>query len=300
MGRKRNNDNLVLGTTPMCPNAHQLERMEADADYECDACSVDLLNGTCYFGCAPCDYSLCGGCYVKLATGTLEGAVALANPSQDCASAAAHDDGRLDPDVAELCEHFEVEGRVMLRLNQVMRERQDTFGPDIEKLWEELRMARNPAGLLMAKIRQMQDGSFVGKRPTPKEVKRVIEKFRLDEDARTKLADFICKRPERLKEDLFEIERRLEGSGRPSAVVMTLLVKMHRGEKLPELQRSASHRDYGTLASRQKEYGEIVHHRGAASGDDSRSVGTDPRSRGGSRERRRSRSRSRGRRRPSG
>ena len=28
--------------------------------------------GCCYYGCEPCDYSLCGGCYVKLATGTME------------------------------------------------------------------------------------------------------------------------------------------------------------------------------------------------------------------------------------
>lgn len=287
MGRKRNNDDLVLDTTPVCPNAHKLERMEADADYECDACSVDVLNGTCYFGCAPCDYSLCGGCYVKLATGTLKGSVALANSNPDPAT---QDDGRLDPDVEELCEHFEVEDRVMLKLNQEMRKRQDTFGPDIEKLWEELRMARNPSGLLMAKLRQMQDGTFVGKRPTPKEVKRVIEKFRLDEDARTKLADFICKRPERQEEDLFEIERRLEGSGKPSAVVMTLLVKMHRGEKLPEMQRSVSHRDYGqTHPGRQKDASDSGPNRGSAV-------------HGGFRERRRSRtrSRSRGRRRPPG
>merc|ERR1719264_335234 len=69
----------------------------------------------------------------------------------------------------------------------------------------------------MAKIRQIQDGSFVGKVKTPKEVQRLIEKYRL------------------------------ENSGNPSAVVMMMMVKLHRGEKLPEPLRGTPHRDFGEL-----------------------------------------------------
>merc|ERR1719215_703612 len=99
----------------------------------------------------------------------------------------------------------------------------------------------------MAKIRQMQDGTFVGKVKPPKDVQRLIEKYRLDNDARNKLAGFICSRPSSAKDDLFEIERRLETSGNPSATVMMMMVKLHRGEKLPEPLRGTPHRDFCDL-----------------------------------------------------
>jgi len=278
MGRKRNSDSSALGVVPTCPKFHTLERRSSsDADYECDSCQAEVECGSIFFGCGPCDYSLCSACYVKLATGTLENAQ-TGSAQGSVGSSAVPTDNRIDPDVADLCDHYEIEDRIMLKLNEAMRARQDTFGRDIEKLWEELSSARSPAGLLMAKIRQMHEGTFVGKVEPPKEVLRVIEKYRLDEDARTKLVDFICKRPDTAKNDLYEIERRLENSGRPSAVVMTMIVKLHRGEKLPEIQRTASHRDYGEL------------NRGFGGRAGSSSHGDKDR------DRRRSRSRSRGRR----
>lgn len=243
MGRKKKDDGdaSAMGVLPTCPNNHALQRRVADGEFECDICSGDIASGMCFFGCSPCDYSLCNGCYIKLATGTLEGA-------EDSSAVDVITGTRVDPDVAELCEHYSIEDRIMLKLNEIMKERQSTFVGDMEKLWDELEGARSPAGLLMAKIRQMQEGTFVGKVKPPKDVQRLIEKYRLDNDARNKLTGFICSRPGSAKEDLFEIERRLETSGNPSATVMTMMVKLHRGEKLPEPFRAAPHRDFGTLA----------------------------------------------------
>jgi len=185
---------------------------------------------------------------VKLATGTLVGEQGSQAPVAE-----AGGPPRIDPDVADLCDHYEIEDRIMLKLNEALKERPTTFAGDIQSLWESLATARSPAGLLMAKIRHMQEGTFVGKAEPPKDVLRVIEKYRLDEDARTKLTDFICKRPNTAKEDLFEIERRLENSGRPSAVVMTMIVALQKGSKLPELQRSAPHRDYAEIGGSRKD-----------------------------------------------
>lgn len=255
MGRKRNVDTGSKGADPTCPNGHTLRRRVADGDYECDACSVEVSSGCCFYGCEPCDYSLCGGCYVKLATGSLEEAPAPADAAAAAATGAAPDDGqpRLDPDVADLCEHYEIEDRIMYILNEVMKTRQDSFAGDIAGLWDALATARSPAGLLMAKIRHMKEGTFVGKVEPPPEVKKVIQKYRLDEDARTKLTDFICKRPQTAQQDLWEIERRLENSGRPSAVVMTMIVALQKGTKLPELRIAAPHRDYGEINRRARE-----------------------------------------------
>merc|ERR1719394_1605998 len=132
----------------------------------------------------------------------------------------------------------------MLLLNDAMKERQSTFSGDMQGLWEALGSARSPAGLLMAKIRHMKEGTFVGKVAPPPEVARVIKQYRLDQDAKTKLTDFILKRPGTAKEDLSEIEKRLENCGKPSAVVMTMIVALQKGGKLPEMRMAPAHRDY--------------------------------------------------------
>jgi len=251
MGRKRNIDTGAKGADPTCPAAHPLRRRVADGDYECDVCNATVEGGCCFYGCEPCDYALCGGCYVKLATGSLpEGATPGAIPPPPELP------GVVDPDVADLCEHYEVEDRVMQILNDAMKERRETFDTDILGLWESLQTARSPAGLLMAKIRMMKDGTFVGKVAPPPEVKRVIDKYRLDMDARTKLTDFILKRPETSTADLWEVERRLENSGKPSAVVMTMIVALQKGTRLPEMRTAAPHRDYGELGKTGKGKGE--------------------------------------------
>lgn len=247
MGRKRNVDTGAKGADPTCPSAHTLRRDVADGAFECDLCNTDILEGCCFYGCKPCDYSLCGGCYVKLATGGLDNTADASAPEVTPLVAEAP---RMDPDIADLCDHYEIEERVMLILNDAMKGRPETFSADILGLWESLATARSPAGLLMAKIRMMKEGTFVGKVDPPPDVKRVIQKFRLDEDARTKLTDFYCKRPNTCTADLFEIERRLENSGKPSAVVMTMIMALQKGTKLPEMRAAAPHRDYGQLKGR--------------------------------------------------
>eukprot|EP00929_Paragymnodinium_shiwhaense_P079232 TRINITY_DN41233_c0_g1_i1.p1 TRINITY_DN41233_c0_g1~~TRINITY_DN41233_c0_g1_i1.p1 ORF type:complete len:313 (+),score=70.66 TRINITY_DN41233_c0_g1_i1:97-1035(+) len=303
MGRKRNTDAAVLETVPSCPSGHTLNRRVAsDGDYECDVCSADMQEGTCFYGCTPCDYSLCGGCYVKLATGGLEstpilpGAELLLDPAAAAFAGAAAmlDDSstRIDPDVADLCDHFGIEDRIMLKLNEAMKTRKESFQGDLEKLWEELKTARSPAGFLMSKVKQMNDGTYIGKVPPPPEVKRVIDKYRLDLDARSKLSDFILKRPHTAEQDLYEIERRLVGSGKPSAIVMTMIVKLHKGEPLPALFQNASHRDYGEVKKDGGAGGRDSNRGGAAASSSSR---RSPRRSSRSRERR-SRDRSRDRR----
>lgn len=296
MGRKKK-DAEKNDAAPLCPAGHPLERRSAtDGDYECDVCSADISAGTCFFGCNPCDYSLCNNCYIKVATGELQLKSAAPDPAvlpADCITGA-----RIDPDVAELCEHFAIEDRIMLKLNEAMLVRHSTWSSDMEKLWEELANARSPAGLLMAKIRQMAEGTFVGKVQAPKEVQRIIDKYHLDKDARTKLTGFICSRKESMEGDLFEIEKRLDNCGNPSAMVMMMIVKLHKGEKLPEPFRSTPHRDFGDVPGRGG--AERADGRGAAdcgrerSGGRERSRGGAREERGADRERRRSRSRSGG------
>jgi len=76
----------------------------------------------------------------------------------------------VDPDVQELCDHFHIEDRLAKRLSDLMRNRQETFEQDLQKLWEVLETARGPAGLLTVKMREMEEGSFIGKAIPDKEL----------------------------------------------------------------------------------------------------------------------------------
>eukprot|EP00928_Gymnodinium_smaydae_P055404 TRINITY_DN38965_c0_g1_i1.p2 TRINITY_DN38965_c0_g1~~TRINITY_DN38965_c0_g1_i1.p2 ORF type:complete len:305 (-),score=65.11 TRINITY_DN38965_c0_g1_i1:109-1023(-) len=298
MGRKKKeaDDAAGMGVVPTCPMSHALMRREADGEFECDVCHTDIGQGVCYFGCTPCDYSLCNGCYIKLATGELPSTTPMAG-SASAADSIPELANRIDPDVAELCESFAIEDRIMLKLNETMKKREVTFAGDIEKLWEELKLARSPSGLLMAKIRQMEEGTFMGKLKPPKEIQRLIEKYRLDNDARTKLTGFICSRPLTAEKDLHEIERRLETSGNPSATVMTMMVKLHKGERLPEPFKAAPHRDFAAPRGGERDNRDNRDRRDRSNdrgrGDDRRGGGRSRSPRRGDYRRSRSRSRRR-------
>eukprot|EP00746_Dinoflagellata_sp_MGD_P015200 gnl/MRDRNA2_/MRDRNA2_133668_c0_seq1.p1 gnl/MRDRNA2_/MRDRNA2_133668_c0~~gnl/MRDRNA2_/MRDRNA2_133668_c0_seq1.p1 ORF type:complete len:339 (-),score=76.57 gnl/MRDRNA2_/MRDRNA2_133668_c0_seq1:69-1085(-) len=231
MGRRRNL--AAENPQPICPKGHLLARTTADGTFECDTCHQDITEGTCFFGCMPCDYCLCGGCYVTRAQEILENPALLQIvPVQE------EDEPQLDSDVLELCEHFQIEERIMLKLNEAMKTRKETKEGDMEKLWDELEKARSPAGLLMAKVTQMKDGKFIGKVKPSGEVLRIIKEYKLDEDASSKLTDLIAKRPDTRENDLFEIERRLQGTGNRSAVVIMMIVKLSKGENLPPLREA--------------------------------------------------------------
>lgn len=231
MGRKRNA--AAENPTPICPKGHAIVRTTADGTFECDNCHNDITEGTCFFGCEPCDYCLCGGCYVDRAQAILDNPDLAAPPVIE-----EEDEGKLDSDVLDLCEHFQIEERIMLKLNEAMKTRKETKEGDMEKLWDELEKARSPAGLLMAKVTQMKEGKFIGKVKPSGEVARIIKEYKLDEDASSKLTDLIAKRPETRENDLFEIERRLQGTGNRSAVVIMMIVKLSRGQGLPPLREA--------------------------------------------------------------
>lgn len=164
----------------------------------------------------------------------------LANPAQTsaaipqgAAAAEPEDSNLIDPDVQELCDYFHIEERHARRLNEIMKNRQETFVPDLERLYDVLERANSPAGLLVVKMREMEEGTFVGKVKADKDLAAVSKKYKLDEQAESKLADILARYDDaRRKEYLIEIERHLEVSNRPSAMAMLLLRKLGEGQSL--------------------------------------------------------------------
>mmetsp|Transcript_10455 Transcript_10455/g.29076 ORF Transcript_10455/g.29076 Transcript_10455/m.29076 type:complete len:284 (-) Transcript_10455:150-1001(-) len=192
------------------------------------------------------------------------------------------------PEVDELAEHFGLDERITKRLDDEMRKRTESLDGDIAALWDVLEAARNPAGLLAVKIQEMQDGIFVGKAKLDKDLAELVKKFKLDDTAAMKLAGVLMARKDRRKEDLEQLDRRLETSNKPSAMVMMLLPKLRSGEPVGEPDRAPAPGSYADLREQRGRRAREGERRGRSR---SRSRGRQKdrsrsRRRGGSRERR--------------
>merc|ERR1719420_2499448 len=122
-----------MGGVPVCPSGHgAMSRRVADAPYECDNCHADIPMAGCFFGCQPCDYAVCGNCYVDLA-----GQAAQKAEEEEKYAEYIVPEGQIHKDVWDLCEHFHVEDRVMKALNEAMKLRHATWKQDFAKLWME-------------------------------------------------------------------------------------------------------------------------------------------------------------------
>eukprot|EP00746_Dinoflagellata_sp_MGD_P000027 gnl/MRDRNA2_/MRDRNA2_100051_c0_seq1.p1 gnl/MRDRNA2_/MRDRNA2_100051_c0~~gnl/MRDRNA2_/MRDRNA2_100051_c0_seq1.p1 ORF type:complete len:350 (-),score=69.64 gnl/MRDRNA2_/MRDRNA2_100051_c0_seq1:83-1132(-) len=236
MGRKKINKDEETAEQPKCEKCNsQLERLIAPLPYECDKCQADIFRGACYFGCVPCDWSLCGACYVNQASAIAEAA--------EKAEKFAHlvvPEGVIHPEIWALCEQYEIADRLVTELNDNMRHRHETWKEDMEKLHMDFRSAtRSVNGLLVRHINDMKRGLFHGKYPPAPEIARVIKEYQLDQDAREKLTDLLQKR-ERAgndwKKDLWETEQRLKTAKNPSMMALTMVVCIQQGKEPPPLK----------------------------------------------------------------
>merc|ERR1719277_2705108 len=134
----------------------------------------------------------------------------------------------VDTEVQELARHFKLDERITRDLDVQMKKRQGTFEDDMRALWEILEGARNPAGLLRVKIREMEEGTFRGTATPDRDVEEMAKKFGLDAQASAKLAEVLGKREDR-KKDLRQICKHLELSNKPSSLVMLMLKDLRAG-----------------------------------------------------------------------
>merc|ERR1719174_605529 len=132
-----------------------------------------------------------------------------------------------DPDIVELFDHFQIDNRHMDRFCRSMEKRELTFEGDMLKIWELCEQARSPEGMLVSKVKEMEDGIFVGKTVPDQALTEMSAKFKLDKPAESKLSDVLAKYDkERRREYLDDLDAHLATSSRPSAMVMMCLKKM--------------------------------------------------------------------------
>merc|ERR1719401_1738900 len=155
-----------------------------------------------------------------------------------------------DPDIVELFDHFQIDSRHLDRFCRSMEKRELTFEGDMLKIWELCEQARSPEGMLVSKIKEMEDGIFVGKTVPDKSLLELSKKYKLDREAESKLCDVLAKYDkERRKEYMEELESHLSVSARPSAMVMMSLKKLGTGQSLGKPGRVAP----GSYAAKQQD-----------------------------------------------
>merc|ERR1719352_499545 len=104
-----------------------------------------------------------------------------------------------------------------------------TVEDDCKALWEILDGARNPAGLLRVKIKEMEEGTFRGTLTPDRDIEEMAKRFSLDAQASAKLSEVLAKRDNRAK-DIRQISKHLELSNKPSSLVMLMLKDLRAGK----------------------------------------------------------------------
>merc|ERR1719247_3569366 len=155
-----------------------------------------------------------------------------------------------DPDIVELFDHFQIDTRHLERFCRSMEKRPETFEGDMLKIWELCEQARSPEGMLVSKIKEMEDGIFVGKTVPDETLMNMSKKYKLDKPAESKLSDVLAKYDkERRREYLEDLDAHLATSSRPSAMVMMFLKKLGTGQPLGKPGKAAP----GSYAFKQQE-----------------------------------------------
>eukprot|EP00931_Biecheleriopsis_adriatica_P058075 TRINITY_DN34507_c0_g1_i2.p1 TRINITY_DN34507_c0_g1~~TRINITY_DN34507_c0_g1_i2.p1 ORF type:complete len:349 (+),score=64.26 TRINITY_DN34507_c0_g1_i2:68-1114(+) len=146
-------------------------------------------------------------------------------------AAQAYDESKcreIHEDIKKLQVRFKLDDRITRDLDTQMKKRTNTFDDDMKAVLEIMGGARNPAGLLRVKIREMEDGTFRGTLTPDKDVEELAKKFNLDAQASAKLADVLANREDK-KKDLKQLQKHLELSNKPSSLVMLLLKDIRNG-----------------------------------------------------------------------
>merc|ERR1711933_127155 len=157
-----------------------------------------------------------------------------------------------DPQVSELCRHFQIEDRIRDRLNDVMMTREGTFDSDIKALWEVCETAKKPSGYLMVKISELERGVFTGAAKSDNDLTTFAQKHRLDDRCLAKLIEVFSDRPETKRQELREIEKQMRNADKPQTVVMPMLESIKRTGRLPSPERPSRKRSKSTSRKKSK------------------------------------------------
>lgn len=139
----------------------------------------------------------------------------------------------LDPDIADLADHFHIPEPVARRLHEVMKTRLDTFEQDVLTLWDTLGEADDPLEKLNTELGHLVTGTFVTKSENQDEMVQFCKMYKLDATASKNLIEVLIYREKEhetdIKRDLDKLAVHLEHSSAPSKLISMKLKEMRAG-----------------------------------------------------------------------
>lgn len=139
----------------------------------------------------------------------------------------------IDPDIADLADHFNLDETLARSLDQVMAERPDTYEADFMTVWDNLERAKDPGEKLARMIRDLADGTFVVRCSKHLEINKLCEKYKLDGMATRNILEAMAIRERdpdlNISKDLEQLEVHLAHSNAPSKLISMKLKEIRGG-----------------------------------------------------------------------
>eukprot|EP00933_Yihiella_yeosuensis_P080510 TRINITY_DN93953_c0_g1_i1.p1 TRINITY_DN93953_c0_g1~~TRINITY_DN93953_c0_g1_i1.p1 ORF type:complete len:362 (-),score=71.93 TRINITY_DN93953_c0_g1_i1:33-992(-) len=118
----------------------------------------------------------------------------------------------VDSRVKEICRHFNIEEKIMQKLNKAMKTRED-FDEDIQVLWlvmeKGVKKNKKPTDVMLVKIREISNGTFVGKDLLDPQIKAFADKYDLDDQLLVRLVKTMKMRGAHKTQDLQDMDERI-------------------------------------------------------------------------------------------
>merc|ERR1719429_350109 len=114
-----------------------------------------------------------------------------------------------DKDVERLARKFKLDDYVTSRLTELVVRRKGSKEDDLNKIEQHLRYCKRPSAMATLLAGKLLEGE-VDELPDLKDAEQLMTKFKLDEDARSKLREIVEKRADDKIEVLAQVKRHLE------------------------------------------------------------------------------------------
>ncbi|CAE7895316.1 osm1 [Symbiodinium microadriaticum] len=142
----------------------------------------------------------------------------------------------IDSRVRDICRHFGIEEKICEKLNKAMKTRED-FDEDMQVLWHIMeRGAQNnkkAVDVMLVKIRELNNGTFIGKDLLDPEIKDFASKYNLDDQLLHRLIKTMKKRKHHKSQDLKDMDERIGNAKHPSGLLVRMLEGLEENGKMP-------------------------------------------------------------------
>jgi len=142
----------------------------------------------------------------------------------------------IDSRVRDICRHFNIDDKICEKLNKAMKTRED-FDEDMQVLWHIMEKgARNnkkAVDVMLVKIREITNGTFIGKDLLDPDIKDFAWKYNLDDQLLHRLIKTMKKRGKHKKQDLKDMDERIGGAKHPSGLLVRMLEGLEENGKMP-------------------------------------------------------------------